>query len=519
MRRPAIVAALLASLASAPTAGATEFTVNDRGDDSDNNLLDGACATAAAKCTLRAALEQANAASDADLIVFHGALGTTTIAPTTPLPRIVTRVTIDGGDRITIAPGAPAAAATDVALIDFTATVVAPASSSAGSTVRRIVLDGRPDGGGAYRAGPLIRIAVGDVTIETIVARNSAGNAIDLTANAQRVRITRSPVFAFAPGSKAIALAAGANGNVAAPQDLRVGPRRADGTLQVTGNSGGGTVELFRGDPATGPQTFANEAQGGGFAFTLNPEPAPGEKLSATLTDPGGNTSEFSPTATAPADLESPRLLGGVAISRNEVRVHASEALHPATVQAEDFALRMAGSDRSVIGASLSPDGAFVTLTSSTPWLYGEAGTVALRTPAAFTDSAGNESPSVLTTARVGGAPGDFDAPRVTVLRINPRRKVCVSKGPRCSKPGTEVSFLSSEDGEAVFTLRRGSHVLGQRRYAVEPGRNRIRYDGRLRGRKLSAGAYKLYVGVEDAVGNIAPLQPSLEFRIVKTRR
>jgi hypothetical protein len=514
IRRLAIVGALLASLAAAPaTAAPVTLTVDDPGDAPDQLPGDDVCATAANDCTLRAALMESNADTDADTVVFANQLGSATIAPAAELPRITARLTIDGGDDITIAPAAPLTA---TPLLELR-TAPAPASSAAGSTLRRIGFDGDPAGPG--RAGPLVRVGVDAVTIDRVVARNSADDGIEVAPSADQVRITRSPVFAFAPARQAIELEGAANAGIAPPQGLTVGPRRADGTLLVTGSSGDGTVELFRGDPATGPQAFVNDVVGGNFAFTVNPEPAPGDKFAATATDAAGNTSEFSATATTPADVQSPRLLGGVAISLNEVRVQASEALHPATVQAEDFALQMAGTDRPVVGASLSPDGVFVTLTSSTPWLNGEAGTIGLRAPAALTDPAGNESPAVAPPMRVGGAPGDFIAPRVTVLRINPRRRVCITKGPRCSKPGTYVSFTTSEAGEAVFTFARGTRTLGQRRFPVEPGRNRIRFDGRLRGRKLGAGAYKLSVGVEDAVGNIAPLQPSLPFRIVSRSR
>jgi hypothetical protein len=51
----------------------------------------------------------------------------------------------------------------------------------------------------------------------------------------------------------------------------------------------------------------------------------------------------------------------------------------------------------------------------------------------------------------------------------------------------------------------------------VKPGRNRIRFDGRIRGRKMTAGRYTLRVGVEDAVGNITALQPRYAFSIRST--
>jgi hypothetical protein len=523
-RRLGILAALLAPLATAPAASAATFPVDDTGDSPDQTAADDTCATASGHCTLRAALMQSNADPAAvDMIEFSPTLGSATIAPVSPLPRITARVTIDGGSDITIAPGT--AMTPGAPLLEFTDDIVAPPpppppSSAAGSTLRRITLDGDPSGPG--RAGPLVRVEVSGVVLDRVVARNSRDDGIEVAADParpdpQRVTITRSPVFAFAPGADPISLAPGTNGDIGPPEALRAGPRRADGSLPVTGTSGGGLAELFRGDPATGPQEFVNETQGGSFAFVLNPEPTPGERFSATLTDPAGNTSKFSATATTPSDIESPRLLGGVATSLSDVRIQPSEPLDPATVGPEDFSLVMAGSERQVIAATPAPDGSSVSLASATPWLNGEAGIVSLRAPAAVTDRSGNESRAV-RDIRVGGAPGDFIAPLVTSLRIQNHRKVCISKAPKCPSPGAQVTFISSEPGDAVFTIARGSRKLGERRYTAKAGRNRIRFDGRLRGRKLSAGKYKLSVLVEDAVGNVA-IGRSYRFKIVKTPR
>ena len=521
MRRRALLTALLASLLTAPAAAAADYTVDDAGDAADQSTADNLCKTATNKCTLRAAIQQANATAAEDTIDFAppATLPTRTIAPLTPLPRITAPVAIDGGGDITIEPGAalPVPPAPTAPLIEFTETL-APASSASGSSLSRVTLDGDPDGDGPRRAGPLVRVEVDDVTLERLVVRNSRDDGIEVGGDAQLVRITRSPVFAFAPGRLAILLEPGGNQDTGPPSELRVGPRRADGSVPITGSSGAGTVELFRGDPATGPQEFVGEAPGGGFTFNLSPEPAPGDRFAATLTDPAGNTSQFGPTITAPSDLTAPRLLSAVAVSLNEVRVTPTEPLEPGTVQAEDFSLVMAGSERQVAGVSVAQDGSSVIVTSATPWLYGEAGSIALRAPAGVTDPAGNESP-LLGPVRIGGAPGDFSAPRVGTLRINPRRKVCITKGPRCKRPGTLISFVSSEDGDAYFSFVRGGRVLGARRYAAKPGQNRIRFDGRLRGRKLTAGRYTVYVGVEDAVGNLSLKQPSLPMRIVNTTR
>jgi len=510
-RRLATLAALAALLVAAPAAGAATFTVNDPGDAPDQTptAADNQCRTATNTCTLRAAIQQANATTAADDIVFADALGAATITPATQYPSIVTPIQIDGGGDITVAPSAV------ITLPLFL--ITQGTTSGAGTTIRALTIDGDPPDPSSGRAGPLIRAGVSDVTIDRVVVRNSADDGIEVAAAAQRVRITRSPVFAYAPGHSAIALEPGANGGIAPPQDLRVGPRRGDGSLPVTGSAPDGVVELFRGDPATGPQAFAADSPGGSFAFLLGPEPAPGETVSATVTDPSGNTSDFASTKT-PADIVSPVVLGGVATSLTDVRLQPSEPLDPATVGVEDFSLVMAGSERPLGGVTVAPDGSSLTLHSSIPWLNGEAGTVTLRSAAAVADVAGNQNlqPAVM---RVGGAPGDFIAPVVSSLKMSPRSRICISKGPRCPKPGTYVSFVSSEDGEAVFTFARGKRTLGSRRYAVEPGRNRIRFDGRIRGRKMTAGRYKLYVGVEDAVGNLEPLQARTLFSIRSTTR
>jgi CSLREA domain-containing protein len=82
----------------APTArAATTFTVNSTGDGADSNTADGVCNDGTGNCTLRAAIQQANATSGTDTIAFQipGA-GLHTIAPSTALPTITDPVIIDG---------------------------------------------------------------------------------------------------------------------------------------------------------------------------------------------------------------------------------------------------------------------------------------------------------------------------------------------------------------------------------------------------------------------------------------
>jgi titin len=73
------------------------YTVDSTTDDPDANLGDGVCATTSGLCSLRAAIEQANAAAGSDAIGFDIA-GTApyTIIPQSPLPAITDPLTLDG---------------------------------------------------------------------------------------------------------------------------------------------------------------------------------------------------------------------------------------------------------------------------------------------------------------------------------------------------------------------------------------------------------------------------------------
>jgi hypothetical protein len=92
-----------ASLPAPVAAGRSVFVVDQTGDKVDDNVGDGICDTTpkadTVKCSLRAALQEANASADASEIHFAIATGsgkTKTITPNTPLPTIVHPLTIDG---------------------------------------------------------------------------------------------------------------------------------------------------------------------------------------------------------------------------------------------------------------------------------------------------------------------------------------------------------------------------------------------------------------------------------------
>ncbi|MGH1564574.1 right-handed parallel beta-helix repeat-containing protein [Mumia sp. DW29H23] len=94
----AVVAGTLAAT-TAPAAAASPYVVTSAADYADATPGDGQCRTSAATgavCTLRAAIQEANAGGGADTIRFAIGSGPVTISPTSELPQITEPVTIDG---------------------------------------------------------------------------------------------------------------------------------------------------------------------------------------------------------------------------------------------------------------------------------------------------------------------------------------------------------------------------------------------------------------------------------------
>ena len=100
-----VVLSISALAAPQGVAQAATFTVNSTGDTSDSTPGDGICGDEAGKCTLRAAIEEANAIAGADSIAFDipttdiGYASSTDsflIQPSSALPTVTSPVTIDG---------------------------------------------------------------------------------------------------------------------------------------------------------------------------------------------------------------------------------------------------------------------------------------------------------------------------------------------------------------------------------------------------------------------------------------
>jgi CSLREA domain-containing protein len=113
------------------------FTVDSSGDGADASAGDGSCNDGTGHCTLRAAIQEANAASGHDLIAFAVAnSGVQTITPASALPAVTDPVTIDGTTEPGFTSGHPvvelSGASTGVGAVDGLAV---------SSTVRGLVIN------------------------------------------------------------------------------------------------------------------------------------------------------------------------------------------------------------------------------------------------------------------------------------------------------------------------------------------------------------------------------------------
>ncbi len=141
---------LLPGMGPIPVAHAATFTVNSTGDEPDVNPGDGICDTDDTDfeitCTLRAAIEEANASPDADGIDFD----------------------VPGSTLVTIQPGSALPTITDPVTIDGTT-----------EQLRRVRLDGLDAGAGADG----LRITAGNSTVKGLEIIRFSGHGLALTMN------------------------------------------------------------------------------------------------------------------------------------------------------------------------------------------------------------------------------------------------------------------------------------------------------------------------------------------------
>ncbi len=163
----------------APAQAGTVWIVDSAGDGDDSQVGDGACATGSGGCTLRAAIQEANAHPGPDTILFAIGSGVQTIAVGAPLPTIVDPVTIDGTTQ-------PGFAGTPIVVVNGSGAghnVTGITITAGGSTLRGLVVNGFDGdgvelhgGGGNVMEGSYIGL---DVTGTTGAGNGGCGLLID----------------------------------------------------------------------------------------------------------------------------------------------------------------------------------------------------------------------------------------------------------------------------------------------------------------------------------------------------
>ncbi|BCM88294.1 hypothetical protein IAD21_00125 [Abditibacteriota bacterium] len=211
--------AIMLSGVSRPVAAAT-FTVNLSSDFGDFNLGDGACdvdsESLGTQCTLRAALQEANASSGADTINFAipGA-GVQTIKPGVDLPSITDAVTIDGYTQSGSRPNTSDTSTNAVILIELNGVAAPPAAnglyiSSNSCTVRGLAINGF--GGNGIRIlgddNHVTGCFIGTNAAGTAAAANG-GNGIQMSGVSL---ISNSSIGGNVAAAKNLISANGANG-------------------------------------------------------------------------------------------------------------------------------------------------------------------------------------------------------------------------------------------------------------------------------------------------------------------
>jgi hypothetical protein len=158
-------------VASSPALADTTFTVRFTGDQPDFSGSDGRCDTDSTpfnglQCTLRAAIQQANATPGADTINFNiQSIGVMTISPASGLPQISDTVTIDGYSQLGSSVNTLAKGTNAILKIQL----------NGGS------VDGFPDG---LRFGP----GASDSVVKGLVINRFGGDGIDMV-DARGMRI------------------------------------------------------------------------------------------------------------------------------------------------------------------------------------------------------------------------------------------------------------------------------------------------------------------------------------------
>jgi CSLREA domain-containing protein len=280
-------------LALAVAARAATFAVDDPGEAGDADTNDGVCATAGAKCTLRAAIEQANA--------LGGAAHTINLPPgtyeqSTTLPPIVQDVTIAGADSFTSIRASdagrprlfevPAGGILRLSLVNIVNAAVGPGSAirATGGDVHLSTCHVTGNDGGAVLGDATVAPAVpARIDIDdTSFMGNTGGSALeasdsyalDLHAVSFEQNIGNPLGF-----GGAIAITGTGSGRAHSLDGVAFSQNTAGGGGAISINGGAGTLDV------TKSQFVSNDAlrsgYGGGAILSFNPAVAIRDSLFA----------------------------------------------------------------------------------------------------------------------------------------------------------------------------------------------------------------------------------------------
>jgi len=337
MRTRWLVLVLIGWLAASPAVAAT-YTVTAVTDGADANTGDGLCADAGGACTLRAAIQQANATAGTDTVAF-AIPGTPVIAPAAALPPVVGTTIIDGttqpGGTVTLDGSGAGAATIGLVLRGPNSTVRGLAIgrysshglfvfAASGSTIADCFLGTAPDGVGVESNGRTgIAIGASNVTVSgcTIGYNGEDGLSVGPGGTGNRITGTRfvsNGVLGIDLGDDGIVnpndlLDADTGGN-----DLQNAPYliKALGGAQIEVSGGLNSLpnttyalEFFRspscspsesGEGATviGSGSVTTDSDGGTtFSIVVPVAGTTPDFITVTATAPNGSTSEFSDCA------------------------------------------------------------------------------------------------------------------------------------------------------------------------------------------------------------------------------
>jgi CSLREA domain-containing protein len=258
-----------------------EITVNVGTDEADANTGDSLCDTNLAapglQCSLRAAIQLANASVDSNVIRFNfQGDGVVTINPTSELPTITNPVTIDGYTQPGASPNTSTSGFNGKLLVELSGTLAGDVSALSiaadDTTVRGLVINSFSGGFGAIVAGQVVNLHIEGNLIGT--------NATGTTAIPNQAGIAFGDVVSGSIGGTSPAARNVISGNVLDAIDAYPNQVLASSTLSIQGNFigtaadgvnplGNGRHGIFLMNPSSGT-TIGGPASGAGNRIAFN---------------------------------------------------------------------------------------------------------------------------------------------------------------------------------------------------------------------------------------------------------